>query len=191
MRRDKTVARILLIFSAANVVLASPAVVRQSHVDVAKAASEKRANDLPPPESETFHPAPFEHFENMMKWVNSDKSASESGPALTQPESSSAAANRIITTQASGSSSSSYDNPPPDSGAHLPPPPPPPRPLRQGLPPSVAVPQTGRFLTNELKYKLTVGGLVTGILLSGGLGAYSLTELMYVSPLSPLSLVFI
>jgi hypothetical protein len=55
MRQDKTVARILLIFSAANVVLASHAVVRQSHMDVAKAASEKRAADnVPPQEPEPF-----------------------------------------------------------------------------------------------------------------------------------------
>ena len=55
MRQDKTVARILLIFSAADVVLASHAVVRQSHMDLAKAASEKRAADnLPPQESEPF-----------------------------------------------------------------------------------------------------------------------------------------
>ena len=72
MRQDKTVARILLILSADNVVLASPAVVRRSHLDVAKAAS-------PPPESESFRSAPFDHS-----------------------ESSSAAANPIITTRTSG-----------------------------------------------------------------------------------------
>ena len=33
MRRDKTVARILLIFSVANVALAAPAAVRQRHLD--------------------------------------------------------------------------------------------------------------------------------------------------------------
>ena len=71
MRQDKTVARILLIFSAANVVLASEshALVRQSHTDVAKAASEKRA-------------------------------VSDDGTTATEPRSF-AAANRYITRQAS------------------------------------------------------------------------------------------
>jgi hypothetical protein len=42
MRRDKAIARILLIFSVANIALAAPAVVRQGRMDVAKAASGKR-----------------------------------------------------------------------------------------------------------------------------------------------------
>jgi hypothetical protein len=43
MRPDKIVARILLVFSVANVALAAPAVARQRYLDVAKAASKKRA----------------------------------------------------------------------------------------------------------------------------------------------------
>ena len=43
MRRDKMVARILLILSAVNVALAAPAVVRQGLSDVVGAASEKRS----------------------------------------------------------------------------------------------------------------------------------------------------
>ena len=43
MHRDKTVARMLLIFSIANVALAAPAVVQERNLDVAGAASEKRA----------------------------------------------------------------------------------------------------------------------------------------------------
>ena len=45
MRQDKTVARILLIFSVVNVALEALAVVRQGHLDVVMdvtAASEKR-----------------------------------------------------------------------------------------------------------------------------------------------------
>ena len=42
MRRDKIVARILLIFSITNVALAAPAVIREIHLDVAEVASEKR-----------------------------------------------------------------------------------------------------------------------------------------------------
>ena len=42
MHRDKTIARILLIFSVVNVALAAPAVVRQRRMDVAEAASGKR-----------------------------------------------------------------------------------------------------------------------------------------------------
>ena len=42
MRQDRIVARILLIFSVVNVALAAPAVVRQGHPDMTRAASEKR-----------------------------------------------------------------------------------------------------------------------------------------------------
>ena len=42
MRQDRIVARILLIFSVVNVALAAPAVVRQGHPDMARAASQKR-----------------------------------------------------------------------------------------------------------------------------------------------------
>ena len=51
MRLDRIFARILLIFSVANVALTAPAIVRQRHLDVAKAASGKRAPA--PPGSET------------------------------------------------------------------------------------------------------------------------------------------
>ena len=44
MRRDETIARILLIFSVANIALAAPAVVRQRQIGVAEAASGKRGN---------------------------------------------------------------------------------------------------------------------------------------------------
>jgi hypothetical protein len=42
MRRDKTIVRIFLIFSVANIALAASAVVRQKRMDVAKAASGKQ-----------------------------------------------------------------------------------------------------------------------------------------------------
>jgi hypothetical protein len=86
MHLDKIVARILLIFSVANIALAAP--VRQRHLDVAKAASQKRGPNSDngetgdsPPESSSGMP-PHDGLTN-------------------GAESSSAAANRI-TTQASG-----------------------------------------------------------------------------------------
>ena len=47
MRQDKIIARILLIFSVANIALAAPVVVRQRHLDVARAASQKRGRPIP------------------------------------------------------------------------------------------------------------------------------------------------
>jgi hypothetical protein len=205
MRRDKTVARILLIFSATNVVFASPAVVPQSHLDVTKAASEKRTGsedgttsgttvNLPPPESESHPlssgsrplsseslPPAFEYYEDMMRKFNGGSSAP--GP---QPESSSAPGPQPESSlaQPESSSSSSYDNPPAESGGHLPPPPPPPRPQRQNFLPSAAVPaEAGQFITDEVKHKIIVGGLVTGLF--GGTAV--LTYVLYVSLLSLLS----
>ena len=91
MRQDKTFARILLIFSVANVVIAAPSVVGPRHLDVAKAASEKRAtgsgngatSDLPPESSSSSHGSPTN------EWAWLDNAAS--------PGSSSTAANRITT----------------------------------------------------------------------------------------------
>jgi hypothetical protein len=199
MRRDKTVARILLIFSATNVVFASPAVVPQSHLDVTKAASEKRTGsedgttsgttiNLPPPESE-WHPLSsgshplsseshppsseslpptFEYYEDMMRNFNGGSSAP--GP---QPESSSAPGHQSESSLVPGpqpessSSSSSYNNPP------------------------AAVPaEAGRFITDEVKHKLILGGLVTTLVGSTAVFAYGVTELvkgLYVSLLSLLS----
>ena len=185
MRRDKTVARILLIFSATNVVFASPAVVPQSHLDVTKAASEKRAGsedgttsgttvNFQPPESES-HPAlrseslppAFKHYEDMMQKFNGDSSA----PGR-QPESSSS-------------------NPP---GGHLPPPPPPPRPQRRKFLPSAAVPaEASHFITSEVKHKIILGGLVTAFVGSTAVLAYGVKQMvneyngLYVSLLSLLS----
>ena len=187
MRRDKTVARILLIFSATNVVFASPAVVPQSHLDVTKAASEKRADgttsgttvNLPPPESESHPPLrseslppAFKHYEDMMQKFNGDSSA----PGR-QPESSSS-------------------NPPAESGGHLPPPPPPPppRPQRQNFLPSAAVPaEASHFITSEVKHKIILGGLVTAFVGSIAGIAYGMKYIVneykapYVSLLSLLS----
>jgi hypothetical protein len=187
MRRDKTVARILLIFSATNVVFASPAVVPQSHLDVTKAASEKRAGsedgttsgttvNLPPPESESLPvssesiPPGFEYYEDMMRKFNGGSSAP--GP---QPESSSAPGHQPETSLVQPESSSSEE-----SGGHLPPPPMPPRP---------AVPaEAGRFITDEVKRKLIMGGLAT-VLVGSIVGiAYSATQLAKQSYVSLLSL---
>ena len=82
MRQDKTFARILLIFPVANVVIAAPSVVRPRHLDVAKAASEKRATGSGNGATDDW--AWFHHMPSEL------------------PESSSVTANRI-TTQASGS----------------------------------------------------------------------------------------
>jgi hypothetical protein len=92
MHQDKILARILLIFSVANIALAAPTVVRQRHLDVAKAASQKRGS-------------------------NSDNE--ETGDI--QPESSSAAANRI-TTQVSAppvSGNGATGDIPPESSSHM------------------------------------------------------------------------
>ena len=91
MRQDKTVARILLIISVANIALAAPAVERQRHLDVAKAASQKRG----PPGSdngETGDSPP----------ESSSRMPSHDGPTDGWAESSSSAAANRITTQASG-----------------------------------------------------------------------------------------
>jgi hypothetical protein len=75
MRQDKTIARILLISFVANVALAAPAVVRQRHLDVAKAASEKRAssNDEITDESESaplLHNIPsFVEYPEIWEWL--------------------------------------------------------------------------------------------------------------------------
>ena len=169
MRRDKTVARILLIFSTTNVVFASPAVVPQSHLDVTKAASEKRAGsedgttsgttvNLPPPESES-HPLSPE----------------------SQPESSSS----------SSSSSSSYDNPSAESGGHLSPrprrpplPPLPPRPLRV-----INIPSAAEH--GGIKQKIIVGGLVTALVGSTAILAYAGTQIAKQLYVSLLSLVYV
>jgi hypothetical protein len=64
MHQDKLVARILLIFSVTNIVLAAPVVVRQRHLDVARAAPQKRGpisdneetGDSPPESSSPMPP---------------------------------------------------------------------------------------------------------------------------------------
>ena len=93
MRQDRIFARILLIFSVANVAIAAPAVVRQRHLDVAKAASEKRRPGL---------------------------ANGETGGDL-PPESSSAEANRITTqaSEASGSGNAETGDLPADSSSHI------------------------------------------------------------------------
>ena len=71
MHQDKTFAKIFLILSVANVALAAPAVVRQKHLDVAKAASEKRGQFLSTgPRIDVFGTGssgmpPHEHYADM------------------------------------------------------------------------------------------------------------------------------
>lgn len=103
MRQDKLFSRILLIFSIANVAVPAPAVVRQRHLDLTKAASEKRSQgsgngetgDLPLDSSSGIPPPNSPPGD----WAWFHRLSSE--PEV--PESSSAAANRIAT-QASGTS---------------------------------------------------------------------------------------
>ena len=77
MRQDKTFARIFFVIFVVNLALAAPAVVRQRHLDVAKAASEKRAQD--PEIGSTDSPGtgpsrmpPHEHYTHMWGWANGD-----------------------------------------------------------------------------------------------------------------------
>ena len=101
MRQDKLFSRILLIFSIANVAVPAPAVVRQRHLDLTKAASEKRSQgsgngetgDLPFDSSSGIPPPNSPPGD----WAWFHRLSSE--PEV--PESSSAASNRI-TTQAPG-----------------------------------------------------------------------------------------
>jgi hypothetical protein len=196
MRQDKTFARIFLIFSVANVALAAPAVVRQRHLDVAKAASEKWA---PGPgigstdASGTGSPRmpPFEHYTEMWLWANSLENSDHSppggpGPA---PESSSAAANRIVTTQAQRPTGPRIMRPPvsPESSVHSsefwPDPSPPPH--------LSARPGVGGFLRKYpgLGYLAVVGAMGSAIGLGYGIDQVKNQEVknVYVSPLSPLS----
>ena len=135
MRQDKIFARILLIFSIANVAIAAPAVVRQRHLDVAKAASEKRAppsgngetpqtgdgetpqtGDLPPDSPPSRIPTPNSPSDDW-EWFHRLSSKPET------PESSSAAENRI-NTQASGepgSGDGAAGDSLPESGSRIPP----------------------------------------------------------------------
>jgi hypothetical protein len=128
MRQDKIFARILLIFSIANVAVAAPAAVRQRHLDVAKAASEKRASgsgdgelemtqmsDVQPDSSPGI--TPHENPTDDLAWFHRLSSQPD------VPESSSAAANRIAT-QSSGESGlgdGAAGGSLPESGSHMPP----------------------------------------------------------------------
>ena len=58
MHWDRTVARILLIFSVTNIALAAPAAVRPTHTGVAEAASEKRFSDDEATDGSASEPMP-------------------------------------------------------------------------------------------------------------------------------------
>jgi hypothetical protein len=176
MRQDKIFARILVLFSVGNVALAGTAVVRQRHLDVAKAASEKRADELPPAQAPVDSARLPPHM-NMWWELNGDHSAPPSPGA--PPESSTAAANRIIATEGSPTSP-----PPPHQNF----PPQPPHQNFQNFPPQATAPQADRFFSNELKLKISKGLYVTGVLGSTAAILYGLAEMFkpkkYVSPLS-------
>ena len=123
MRQDRIFARILLILSIANVALTAPQaeIVRQRHLDVAKAASEKRApgfdggetGDLPPEPSSSIAPHDLSTDNSRWDWLLWPDS----------PKSSSAAENHI-TTQASGapgSGNGATGDLSPDSSSRIPP----------------------------------------------------------------------
>ena len=123
MRQDKIFARILLIFSIANVAIAAPAAVRQRHLDVAKAASEKRASGSGDGETSDLQPdsspgiTPHENPTDDWAWFHRLSSQPD------VPESSSAVANRIAT-QSSGESGlgdGAAGGSLPESGSHKPP----------------------------------------------------------------------
>jgi hypothetical protein len=118
MRQDKTFARILLIFSIANVAIAAPAAV---HLDAAKAASEKRAgsgdgetSDSQPDSSPGI--TPHENPTDDWAWFHRLSSQPD------VPESSSAAANRIATQSPgeSGLGDGAAGGSPPESESHVP-----------------------------------------------------------------------
>ena len=84
MRQDKIIARILFIFSVANIALAAPVAVRQRHLDVARTASQKRGpvsdNDETgdsPPESSPPVP-PHDGLSN--GWAESSSAAASRIP---------------------------------------------------------------------------------------------------------------
>jgi hypothetical protein len=122
MRQDKIFARILLIFSIANVAIAAPAAVRQRHLDVAKAASEKRASGSGDGETSNLQPdsspgiTPHENPTDDWAWFHRLSSQPD------VPESSSAAANRIGTQSPgeSGLDDGAAGGSPPESGLHVP-----------------------------------------------------------------------
>ena len=191
MRQDKTFARIFLIFSVANVALAAPAVVRQRHLDVAKAASEKRqgpgigSTDASGIGSSRM--PPFAHYTDMWGWANGDHSP-PGGPG-SAPGSSSAAANRIVTTQAQRPTRPRIMRPPvsPPSSIHSsefwPDP---------SLPPHLSArPGVGGFLKKYpgLGYLAVVGVMGSAIGLGYGIDKVKnqVVKNVYVSPLSPLS----
>ena len=135
MRQDKTFARILLIYSVANVAIAAPAAVRQRHLDVAKAAPEKRASDsggdlLPESSSAavsgngaTGDPPPGSSTSAANRITTQALGASGLGNGATGgdlPTESSLAPANHITTQAlgaSGSGNEATDNFPPESSS--------------------------------------------------------------------------
>ena len=165
MRQDKTVARILLILSVAKAALAAPAVVRQRHLELAKAASEKRApgsdngatgGDLQP-ESSSRMP-PHDHYTDgtdFWAWLTDPP---HSGPPGFEPLWSSAPENHIIATPAPESTTSAQP-----------------------------ATEAGRIFSDADKRKIFgVGSAIVGIVVLG-VGIQQTIKHSYVSSLSPLS----
>jgi hypothetical protein len=182
MRPDKIVARILLVFSVANVALAAPAVVRQRHLDVAKAASEKRAPgsdngatgevELAAPSSTT----PLEEQHPVWKWLNG---AHSGAPLNAEPE----------WTTLGPPEAESERSPLGTPGAE---------PERSPLStpgveperPLLSPPEADRFISDSLKHKALLSAGAIGVLGATAGVAYGINKLinhLYVSPLSSLS----
>ena len=119
MHQDRIFARIISIFSVANVALTNSEIVRQRHLDVAKAAKRapgsdgEETGDLPPESSSRILP----HDSPKDKWAWLYRASPPESPAASDrsppnadfpssPEFYSTSENRI-TTQASGATTSS------------------------------------------------------------------------------------
>ena len=171
MRPDRIVARILLVFSVANVALAAPAVVRQRHLDVAKAALEKRVPvsdnggevELGSPSSTTpLRPAGEQDL--FSKWL---AGVHPGPPEDAEPAWSPLGSSRAVAGARPG--------PPEDA-----------RPVSSPLGP----PKANKFISESLKSKLLVSSGVVAVLAGTAGLAYGIHQWItrpYVSPCSPFS----
>ena len=211
MRPDKIVARILLVFSVANVALAAPAVARQRYLDVAKAASKKRAPgsntgitggevEMASPSSATpLRPAGEQG--SVSKWLaDAHPGAPEGGepawsPARTTGSNTGKTGGEIeLASPSSTSSLRTAGEQDPVSkwlgGAHPGPPEGAERPWSSLDPPKQA-PKANKFISGSLKSKLLLSSGVVALVAGTAGVAYGLHQWIkkrpYVSPRSPLS----
>jgi hypothetical protein len=202
------VARILLIFSVANIALAAPAAVRQRHLDIAKAASQKRGpgsdngetGDFPPelssrmPPHESGHDGPTNGWaDSSSAYDTSDEAESSSAYDTSDEAESSSAATYDTSDEAPGAlgldngetrdlatASSSSDS------AHLGDLPPPPH--QGSAPQSLAAPEADRPFRDTLTHKVLLYSGVAGVIGITAALAYGIHKWIkhpYVSPLFP------